>query len=504
LHRRGDHWSVKSVDKDNSASQLSSCMPKSGLYHYLTPNGKYKSAVIIQLDKEIGPELSKVLLLFHAKEKKIVHIETRKGASGRFQLYLEIESKSSDDWNNIRSLVETLNGIDIKPRDDISLVNQILEEESEVDTNNGNENGNMAWFPRVVTELDNFQRVIHYGDGLDADHPGFKDTKYRKRRRMFTEIAIFYKHGEAIPRIKYTAEEIQTWKTIYTSLRKLYDRYASSEFNKNFKELEQYCGYRKDNIPQLQDINEYLKKKTGFQVRPVAGYMSPRDFLAGLAFRVFHCTQYIRHGSDPFYTPEPDCVHEILGHMPMFGDANFAQFSQEIGLASLGASEEDLKKLAACYFFTVEFGLCVENNELKIYGAGLLSSVSELKHVVEGVRNSKVAIQRFTVDEAVNTQCVVTSFQKRYFYTNTIEGAKEELRRLAASIKKPFELRYNPYTGSVDALTTSGKIMDLAKELRGDMFLISNAMRKIQGPDGLACDMDMENICELLDVKNRN
>ena len=78
----------------------------------------------------------------------------------------------------------------------------------------------------------------------------------------------------------------------------------------------------------------------------------------------------------------------------------------------------------------MEFGLCVEDNELKIYGAGLLSSVSEIKHVVEGIRGGNVAIQRFSVDEAYNTQCVVTSFQKRYFYTNSIEEAKQELRQV--------------------------------------------------------------------------
>lgn len=74
----------------------------------------------------------------------------------------------------------------------------------------------------------------------------------------------------------------------------------------------------------------------------------------------------------------------------MFAHDDFATFSQEIGLASLGASELEVKRLAAIYWFTIEFGLCLDSRgQKKAYGAGLLSSFGELEYCVSNLPQFK-------------------------------------------------------------------------------------------------------------------
>uniref|UniRef100_A0AC34GPI5 Biopterin-dependent aromatic amino acid hydroxylase family profile domain-containing protein n=1 Tax=Panagrolaimus sp. ES5 TaxID=591445 RepID=A0AC34GPI5_9BILA len=287
---------------------------------------------------------------------------------------------------------------------------------------------------------------------------GFKDEEYRKRRMMFADIALNYKQGDPIPRVEYTAKETATWGVIYRKLRELHQKHACAEYLENFELLEQHCGYSDNNVPQLEDISNFLKMKTGFRLRPVAGYLSARDFLAGLAFRVFNCTQYVRHHADPFYTPEPDTVHELMGHMALFADPDFAQFSQEIGLASLGTSDEDLSKLATLYFFSIEFGIA-----------------GELQHAVGG----KSEIIRFDPDRVVQQECLITTFQDAYFYTKNFDEAQQKLRTFTNSMNRPFVVRYNPYTETVEVLNNKRSIMLAVNSLRSDINLLTSALHQI-------------------------
>ncbi|KAL0491749.1 phenylalanine-4-hydroxylase [Acrasis kona] len=336
---------------------------------------------------------------------------------------------------------------------------------------------NIPWFPRKISDLDKFnQTVLSAGSELESDHPGFNDAEYRKRRLKIAENALQFKHGSAIPHVEYTKGELEAWKQVYNKLTTLYPTHACSQLNYVLPMLQQNCGYSENQIPQLQDIHNFLKDTTGFRLRPVAGLLSSRDFLNGLAFRVFHSTQYIRHESSPLYTPEPDVCHELLGHVPLFADPDFADFSQEIGLASLAASDDDIKRLGTLYWFTVEYGLCKQEGQPKAYGAGLLSSFGELEYCL----TDKPEIRPFEPEKVAEQQYPITTYQPVYFMADSFDRAKEQTKAWAAkNMHRPFAIRYNPYTLSVEVLTEARRLIPIAKDLQSKMDALHGAMEKI-------------------------
>uniref|UniRef100_A0A3B3U1C6 Tryptophan hydroxylase 1b n=1 Tax=Poecilia latipinna TaxID=48699 RepID=A0A3B3U1C6_9TELE len=395
------------------------------------------ATIIFTLKNEVGG-LIRALKLFQEKHVHLVHIESRKSKrrDSDFEIFINCDS----EHEQLKELTELL-------RTHTEIVWNMFP---------GFPQRFQIWISTLLLQ-------------------GFKDQIYRKRRKYFADLAMNFKHGDQIPRINYTAEEVRTWGVVFQELNKLYPSHACKEYLKNLPLLTRYCKYSENNIPQLEDVSRFLMERSGFSIRPVAGYLSPRDFLAGLAFRVFHCTQYVRHGSEPLYTPEPDTCHEVLGHVPLLAEPSFAQFSQELGLASLGASDEDVQKLATCYFFTVEFGLCKQDGGLRAYGAGLLSSASELKHALSGEAN----IRPFDPVVTCNQECMITTFQDVYFVAESFEEAKNKMREFAKTLKRPFTVNYNPYTQSVDVLRDTSNINNMVKDIRHELDIVEDALRRL-------------------------
>ncbi|CAH8644046.1 unnamed protein product [Heterobilharzia americana] len=309
-----------------------------------------------------------------------------------------------------------------------------------------NEQKHPVWYPKHISDLDNCRHLLlKFQPELQTDHPGFHDKAYRRRREKIAEIAFNYRYGDPIPEVQYTEEEIETWGTVFQKMKSMHSTKACKEYIDGFQLLEKYCNYNSDSIPQLKTVSAFMQRTSGFRIRPVAGLVTPRDFLASLAFRVFQSTQYIRHHSRPLHTPEPDCIHELIGHMPMLVNRKFADFSQEIGLASLGATDEEITKLSTLYWLTVEFGLCYENGETRALGAGIMSSFGELENAF-----SENSVKKpLDINNAAIQVYDDVGYQQIYFVTESVESMKQELRNYLNSTTKSIVATYDPVTETV-------------------------------------------------------
>jgi tyrosine 3-monooxygenase len=248
-----------------------------------------RAALVVNLKENMG-SLSRVLKAIETHHGTVLHLETRpaRETGNKFDVLIKIDMARNNLLTLIRSLRQTAS---------FGGINLLAENNVDIKT---------PWFPKHASELDNCNHLMtKYEPDLDMNHPGFSDKEYRERRKIIAEVAFGYKYGDAIPRIEYTETENKTWSCVFKMVKDLMPKHACMEYRKVFRMLEDEKIFVEDRIPQLEDMSNFLRQNTGFTLRPAAGLLTARDFLASLAFRIFQSTQYVRHINSPYHTPEP-------------------------------------------------------------------------------------------------------------------------------------------------------------------------------------------------------
>jgi phenylalanine-4-hydroxylase len=214
--------------------------------------------------------------------------------------------------------------------------------------------------------------TVHLAD----DHPGVGDPAYRARRSEIAAAALAWQPGDAPPSISYTADEQRVWQSVCRELAPKHERYAVSEF----REAVATVGLPRDYVPGLDEVSARLEDLGGWGYLPAAGLVPLAEFYGSLADRRFHSTQYLRHGAVPLYTPEPDIIHEVIGHGHLLATPTFGELHRLAGVAARRLRDEDnLRFLSRVFWFSLEFGIVVEDGEVRAYGAGILSSYGEIE-----------------------------------------------------------------------------------------------------------------------------
>lgn len=273
----------------------------------------------------------------------------------------------------------------------------------------------------MFEEAQYFAPVATRDDGtveveLAASHPGFADPVYRARRNAIAALAVDYVPGTPIPTAEYTPQEHEVWALVSRELATKHRVYATAEYLDAVERL----GLPGDRIPQLQEVSELLYPLTGFRYIPAAGLVPLREFYSVLADGFFHSTQYIRHHSTPLYTPEPDVVHEVIGHANSLASDRYARLYRVAGEAARRVeSDAALEFVSKVFWFTLEFGVMTDRDELRAYGAGILSSYGE----IEEFRG--MDIRPLDIAHMGTTQYDITKYQDVLFRADSLDHLED-------------------------------------------------------------------------------
>ena len=226
----------------------------------------------------------------------------------------------------------------------------------------------------------------------------------------------------------YTEEDFAVWKRLYEKQMYNFQGKVVDEFNRGIAHLN----FNADEIPNFEKINNKLLALTGWSIKTVPNLAEADLFFEQLSKRRFTSTCWLRSMEEFDYLEEPDMFHDVFAHIPMLCDEKYTDFFHKIGqLATSFHNQEAVKMLQRLYWYTIEFGVLQTKDDLKIYGAGIISSVGEINNVYGGLAQ----IKPFNIQEVLHTPFEIDKVQPLYFYIESFDQLQKALDGIEILLK---------------------------------------------------------------------
>ena len=260
---------------------------------------------------------------------------------------------------------------------------------------------------------------------LEPGHPGLGDDLYVQRRRNLFALCRRHRLEQlGPPLIDYTDEETRIWREVSPKLNELHVRHACQIYLAAKRELS----INQQEIPQLRTLSARVQRETNIHLVPAEGALPYRTFYQYIGARGFPVTQFIRHGSHPEFTPEPDMIHDCLGHVPPLMNHDYAELLALIGRAvSATQFGEHVLALKRFSWFSIEFGLIEDAGETKVFGAGILSSTGEIPY---SLLSPDVKREPFVTNTVINTDYDPSRMQDHLFIAPSLPFLRSALETL--------------------------------------------------------------------------
>jgi len=231
---------------------------------------------------------------------------------------------------------------------------------------------------------------------------------------------------------KYTAEDLKVWNTLFERQLENLPGKAHPEYLNCLEKLSDVLNPQK--LPDFNELNEKLLAENGWSITVVPGLIPVDQFFKLLSEKTFCSSTWVRSMEQLDYLEEPDMFHDIFGHIPLLMNSDYAKFVQKFGEMGVkyGHDKTVEKQLQRLYWFTIEFGLMSQKDRTQIYGAGILSSSGESKHIFE----EDIEVIPYDVQKILNNDFITSEIQTRYYEIESFEQLFDSVGELEKSLKE--------------------------------------------------------------------